>query len=167
MSDVINLKQKILVRVAAVAAMSLVLIGLRSKVPAAAPSTGAMLVIVHLSVGQQRLDAQQLLNLFSGTTKRWPDGSPVTPFNAPALSSARVQFDRAVLRMSPEQAAQFWIDKRVRGDGTPPRSVADPEILTRLVAALRGSISYVPEAHGKNNNVRVVARIRDGMVMAP
>lgn len=163
----INSKNRFAVRIAAGATALLLLLGPQPAVPAASPSPGVMVVIVNPGVGALRLNAQQLLNLFSGTSKRWPDGSPVTPFNAPALSPTRVQFDRVVLRMSPEEAAQFWIDKRVRGEGTPPRSVADPEILARLVATLRGTVSYVPESQVKNSNVRVVARIRDGVVMAP
>jgi hypothetical protein len=44
--------------------------------------------------------------------------------------------------------------------------VPEPALVARLVAKLPGSVGYVP-ASVTLNNVRVVARVRQGKVLAP
>lgn len=129
------------------------------------PRTG-IAVIAHPSVPVERLPHAELASIFAGTMKTWRDGSPIRLFNLPAGHPTRTEFDRVVLRMTPEQVSRYWLDRRIRGEGTPPRQVQSPELLSRLVAALAGAVSYVPEDK-VGSGVRVVARIRGGQVVAP
>jgi hypothetical protein len=123
-------------------------------------------VIVSRANPARRLDAFELEAIFSMATQSWPAGGSVVPFNYPPDDRLRAAFDRAVLRMEPEQVGRFWIDQRVRDGLRPPRQVSDPAIALRLVARLPGAIAYVPAAMA-DATVRVVARVRRGKVEEP
>ena len=123
-------------------------------------------VIVHASVPQQPLDRAGLAAIFSMTRRSWGDGLSAVPFNYAPDNPLRRTFDSAVLGLAPAEVARFWIDQRIRGYGHPPRQVADPAIVVRLIANLKGSIGYVP-AGTADKSVRIVARIRQGKVTPP
>lgn len=123
-------------------------------------------VIAHPAVPVSRLDASELEVIFTLSRTAWPNGSRIHPFNHPPRTPLRTAFDRAVLRMEPLDMARFWLDRRIRGQGTSPRSVPNPNLLLRVVAKLAGSISYV-SASAVVPGVKVVARVRNGKVVQP
>ena len=127
----------------------------------------SLVVIVSERVPVTRLDAQTLSSIYRGNTRTWPDGAPILPLNLTAGSPARTEFDRVVLLMTPDEIAKYWIDRRVRGEGSPPRQLPNPDLVVRLVQAMAGSVAYVPESNKLTDKVRVVARIREGRVWAP
>ncbi len=137
--------------------------GARGAYGAEAPD---LAVIVHPGIAPQRLEAAERVALFTGAMRSWPDRSAVKIFNLPLHSPPRVAFDEAVLKMSQDEVSRFWLDKRIRGEGTPPRTVPSPELLARVVGALAGAVSYVPEDKIVQA-VRVVARVRGGKVVPP
>jgi hypothetical protein len=131
----------------------------------AAPSVD-LAVIVNSAVSVGQLSAAELESIFTTSRRNWPDGSSVSAFSYPPEDAVRRAFDRAVLRMSADEVARFWLDQRVRGGSRPPRQVPDAALAVRLVAKLPGSIAYVPE-NLVNTNVKVVARIKSGKVVGP
>ena len=122
-------------------------------------------VIVNASVPATTLSAAELASIFTRATRTWKDGSMVRALNLPAGTPERAEFDRVVLNMSPDRSAQYWIDKQVRGEEPAPKAIGKADIVVRLIPALPGSIGYVP-ASKVDANVRVIARIRDGKVVA-
>jgi hypothetical protein len=131
-----------------------------------AQATPSLAVIAHPLVPAAALKDVELAAVFTAARRTWEGGEAIKLFNLPPQTEARVEFDRVVLKMTPEQSAQFWLDRRIRGEGTPPRQVPSPDLLVRVVAALAGAISYVPEDKvGKG--VKVVARVRGGKVVGP
>jgi ABC-type phosphate transport system substrate-binding protein len=131
-----------------------------------AQPTPSLAVIVHPGAPVKSLTGPELAAIFSGGIKYWKGGVAITIFNAPATSPVRTEFDSVVLNMSAEQVSRYWLDRRIRGEGTPPRQVPAPELAARLAATLPGAITYVPEDKVLPN-VRVVARIRNHRVVAP
>jgi hypothetical protein len=123
-------------------------------------------VIVHPSVPVSRMGAVALEAVFTRSTTAWADGVRIVPFNLEPGNRVRVDFDRAVLRMDPDLAARFWIEHRIRGQGTAPPTAPTEDMMVRVVAKLRGSIGYAP-ASIVGPGVRVVALIRAGEVVAP
>lgn len=123
-------------------------------------------VIVNGSCAAERLSAHELEALFSRTQTRWDDGKPVIPLSFVAGSEARVLFDRAVLRLGPDEVGRFWLDRRIRGLGVPPRQVPSAALMQQVVANLPGSIGYAPSQPGRTG-VKVVARIQQGKVVPP
>jgi hypothetical protein len=72
-------------------------------------------------------------------------GTKLIPFNHPPRTPDRVAFDRIVLGMSPDEVGRYWIDQRIRGGDSPPRTLDSVSLLVRLVAALPGAFAYVRE----------------------
>lgn len=123
-------------------------------------------VIVHPSTRVAQLSSHELEAIFTRSQTRWDDGTPMVPLNAPPNSELRTEFDRVVLNLDPTQVGRFWLDRRIRGLGLPPKQVSDPGLTLRVVQNLRGSIGYVP-ASLASPVVKVVARIRQGKVVSP
>ncbi len=124
-------------------------------------------VIVNRAVPVRSLSAYELEAIFTQVQRDWPSGGGrILVFNHPPGTAARTFFDRVVLRMDADQVGRFWIDKRVRGAGLPPRVVSSSAILVRIVASLAGAVGYVPRAE-LTPEVRVVAWISGGKVLAP
>jgi hypothetical protein len=133
---------------------------------APADNSVRLAVIVHPSVPAATLGAAELASIFTRAMRAWKDGSTVRALNLPAGSPERAEFDRAVLDMSPDRSAQFWIDRQIRGEEAAPKAIAQIDIVVRLIPTLAGSIGYVPEDK-VDGKARVVARIRGGKVVAP
>jgi ABC-type phosphate transport system substrate-binding protein len=131
-----------------------------------AESSGRLAVIAHPGVAAKSLGASELASIFTRATRNWKDGTPIRPLNLPPGSTERVVFDRVVLHLEPDQSAQYWVDRMVRGEEAAPKAIAKADIVLRLVPTLPGAIAYVPEEK-VDEKVKVLAFVRDGKVVAP
>jgi hypothetical protein len=71
------------------------------------------------------------------------DGKRLLPINLAARSKERIAFDRAVLGMNPESVARYWIDRKIRGQSGPPKTIDAADLMQRVVGRLEGGIGYV------------------------
>jgi hypothetical protein len=110
---------------------------------AAAEPPVRLLVVVKESSPLSELSLRDLKRLFLGEYLSDADGNKLTPLNHPPKSPDRVGFDSVVLKMTPDEAARFWIDRRIRGQSAAPRSVAPRELLRKVVAAYPGAVTYL------------------------
>jgi hypothetical protein len=131
----------------------------------AEPAAGDLVVIVN-AVNKQVPSAAMLERIFLRKEMAWDSGERVIPLNASPESERRQRFDRVVLGMTPDEAARYWLDQRIRGGGAAPREVGDAVLTVKLVAKLTGTIGYVP-AEVSLSGVRVIARIHNDKVVAP
>jgi hypothetical protein len=74
-------------------------------------------------------------------------GQNVVPFSLAPASIERQAFDRVVLGMTPDEVQKFWIDRRIRGQGNPPKTAPSPEVVAKVVANFPGAMGYVPAAN--------------------
>jgi ABC-type phosphate transport system substrate-binding protein len=112
-----------------------------------APLTGPIAVIVHPTNRLANLSRGELRSIFLRHRSSWAGGAdPILMLNWPPRHPIRVRFDKAVLGLSPDEAAAYWIDRRIRGQGLPPRSTASTILLVAIVARNREAIAYVPLA---------------------
>jgi len=123
-----------------------------------------LVVIVHPETPVTSLSADELVSVFTMSQRRWSNGEPIAVFNLHPGSNIRVYFDRVVLGMDPDQAARFWIDRRIRDGGGSPLKAPSPAVMFKVISALPRSIGYVPESQ-LGPGVRVVARIMNGRVV--
>lgn len=114
-------------------------------------------VIVHPS-NHERLSLPEIAAVFTTRKQSWSSGKKIMAFNFPAKHEVRVAFDREVLRMSPDEVARYWIDRRIRGGNPPPKQVNSAQIIVRLVAKLEGAIAYVPRGL-VDDSVRVLTNV--------
>ncbi len=132
--------------------------------PAASPTPIA--VIANPGVPATAVGAGELASIFTRAKRTWKDGSTIRPLNLQPGTPERAEFDRVVLDMSPDASAKYWMDKQVRGEEGAPKAVAQADIVVSLVATMSGAVGYVPE-NKVDARVRVIARIRDGKLVAP
>ncbi len=130
-----------------------------------ASAHGALGVIVHNKSWNRAFTGNELHAIFTTRLKE-VDGKRVVPFNLAPRSEPRTAFDRAVLHMSPDEVARYWIDRRVRGGASPPKQVPSAKVMLAVVAQLAGAIGYVPEDL-VDDRVTVVARVVGGKLVGP
>ena len=70
-------------------------------------------------------------------------GVKLLPLNQNPGTPERTRFDIAILDLRPDAMSRFWIDQRIRGQGSPPRAIPSVAILGKLLAHLPGAIAYV------------------------
>jgi hypothetical protein len=131
-----------------------------------AAASDEIAVIVHKDSDVTELSPEQLAAIFTMSRRQWNGGANITAFNYAPDNEIRNEFDRVVLHLSPNEVGRFWMDQRIRSGIHPPRQVNDPKLVLRLTARLTAAIGYVP-AGIVSSSVKIVARIRDGKVLAP
>ena len=93
----------------------------------------------------------KLTSISRSELKRCFLGDPITvgdknlvPFNSEPSTPARTAFDQAVLGMSPSEVGRLWVDRKVRGQSSAPRSLPSVGHVVKVVAKFPNAISYVP-----------------------
>jgi hypothetical protein len=112
--------------------------------PASAAEPGLVLVVAK-SNPIDNVSKAELNRIFSGDVMRI-DGQPVVPFAFASGLPERRAFDQIVLGMGPEEVSKYWIDRRIRGQGNPPKSAPSPEVMAKVVAGFPAAMGYVPAA---------------------
>jgi hypothetical protein len=112
--------------------------------PAWAGSPGEPLaVIVSKDSALNNLSLFELKRLYLGDPMTSPDGKNLIALNRGTSAIERIGFDESVLAMTQEQAARYWIDRRIRGQSGAPKSVDPSAVVQRIASRLAGSVAYV------------------------
>jgi hypothetical protein len=123
--------------------------------PVASAAGRPLLVIVSAKTNIQDISTNTLRRVFQGLATDYEVGKRFIPVNHPIGSPARVQFDRAVLALQPGEVGAYWIDRRIRDESPPPRTVPSADLAVRVAGSLPGAITYIaPEM--LNQNVRAL-----------
>lgn len=130
----------------AVGAVLLAVFGASLPRAARAESSGDYVTLAVVVAGGSRVtkvSREQLKRAFTSQPVTGPDGQRLVPLNHPPRTPDRVGFDQTVLGMGPDEVGRFWIDRRIRGQAAPPRTVEDLATLRRLVERLPGAVAYL------------------------
>lgn len=112
-------------------------------------------ILVASSSSLQNISLSDLRQLYRGRMRSLA-GQAAVPFNHPPRAPDRVIFDNVVLGMGPDEVGRYWVDQKIRGAGSPPRTVDSVGMLLRVVGHLPGAIGYVREGYSAPD-VRVIA----------
>jgi ABC-type phosphate transport system substrate-binding protein len=112
--------------------------------PARADDSG-LVVVVGKSNPLNDISRADLRRAFSGEPVN-VGGKPLVPFNMAPASAERQTFDKALLGLSADEATKFWIDRRIRGQGSAPKSAPSLDVVGKVVGNFPNAISYVPAA---------------------
>jgi hypothetical protein len=104
---------------------------------------GGLVLVVGKSSPIDNVTRAELNRIFSGDSVKI-DGQPVVPFALAPNLPERHAFDQVVLGLSPDEVSKYWIDRRIRGQGNPPKSAPSPEIMAKVVAGFPAAMGYVP-----------------------
>lgn len=118
---------------------------LRGRNAQAADSSLVILVAVAQSSALANISHAELRRLFLRDATSIGQQSLI-PFNAPHGSAERVLFDRVALGMSPDEAARFWLDRRIRGQTGAPKVAPTGNLRMQLAARFPGAIVYVSQS---------------------
>lgn len=141
-----------------VAALSLTLLLFGYPGPLQASEGGPILIVVSAESPLTDISMADLRRAFLGEDVNL-NGKRIVPFSQALGSIARVDFDQAVLKLEPEHVGKFWIDRRIRDQSPPPRSVPTETLAIKVAASLPNALTYI--AAGSLNN-RLKALTIDG-----
>ena len=113
--------------------------------PASAIAEGGgepLAVVTSKQGGVSELSMYQLKRLYLGDNVPGAGGELIA-LNRDAKGAERIGFDQTVLGMSPEAAARYWIDRRIRGQSGAPKAVEPAAVVQRVVARLPRAVAYV------------------------
>ncbi len=116
-------------------------------VAAAAPGRAddpppALVAVVGASSPVDNLTRNELRRAFLGEPVS-EAGVALVPFNLPPQAPEREAFERRALGMSPDEVGRYWVDRRIRGQGQPPRTLPSPTHVQKVVPKFPGAISYL------------------------
>lgn len=119
----------------------------RLPVVRAQPTSGPLhfAIIMNKEIGPRDISLFLLKRVFSGEPTEY-GGHRLIPFNYPPEHPLRQRFDMLLLELTPDSMARYWIDRRIRGQGMPPRTVPAAQVMKAVVARLPGAIGYVPSS---------------------
>ena len=123
-------------------------------------------VIVHKSNPVTAMSRTELRPIFQTNQKSWSHGGKITPLNLPASDPSRKGFDSAVLGLDPDRVARYWIDRKIRGGARPPKTAPNASLVVAVVGKKSEAVGYVPISK-VTDDVKVVAKIKNGQVIAP
>lgn len=129
------------------------------RAPSASAAGGKVVVIVGKSLGVSDISKGDLRRAFLGMSTK-VGGKRLIPINLSNKSPLRKAFDKAILGLDPSAVGAFWVDRRIRGESSPPRAVPAAALAAKVVASLPGAISYVSAS---KVNSKVVAVSIDGV----
>jgi hypothetical protein len=109
----------------------------RAQAPSAPPR--AIVIIVAAGSPVTSLTVDEVRRIFTETSLE------LRPLNLPPGTPERVSLDRALFGRGPDDVARFWIERKIRGQGGPPRVIPSARLITKIVARVPGAIGYVAD----------------------
>ncbi len=128
---------------------------------AAPPPSTELVVVVGAQSALHDISRRALRRAYLGEVTE-DHGTRLVPLNQPLGATARVAFDRALLGLEPDAIARFWIDQRIRGQGSAPRAIPTVPLLLRVLAQLPGGLSYLRRSDLPTNSTAVKVITVDG-----
>jgi hypothetical protein len=113
-----------------------------------------LVVVVAASSAVKDISMGELRRAFLGEAVT-VGGKRLIAINHPLASPARDQFDRIVLGLKPDEVGRFWVDRSIRAQSPPPKTVQSPELAVRIAMSLPGAISYTT-ADALNDKLRAL-----------
>jgi hypothetical protein len=103
-----------------------------------------LVVIVSSGLPIHDIGLSQLRSAFLGEGAEYAPGKRLIAINHPPGTPARDGFDLTVLGLKPDAVGRFWVDRRIRDQPGPPKTVPSVDLALRLTMSLPGAITYVP-----------------------
>jgi hypothetical protein len=121
------------------------ILGALSPLPrqrAQAAAAPALVVVIATATGLRDISTATLRRAFMGYPTE-VDGKRLIPINHPTSSPNRVLFDQVLLGLSPDEVGRFWVDRRIRDESPPPKTVPSADLAVRVAASLPFAITYI------------------------
>ncbi len=103
-----------------------------------------ILVVVNRHSELTELTQQQVLGLFLGRVRNFPNGKPVKAFDHEISSDIRARFFETLTGKSISDIDAYWARLRYSGRASPPRELKDTGSILDAVRQNREAIAYIP-----------------------
>jgi hypothetical protein len=108
-------------------------------------ATKPLFLIMSTTTPVKDISLATLRRAFQGEPTEYMSGKRLIPINHLVNTPPRAQFDIAVLGLRGDEVGRFWIDRRIRDQSGPPKTVPSPDLAVRLVMSLPGAITYTTQ----------------------
>lgn len=126
---------------------------------AALPAAAELVVVVNPKSGVERLNRDEVINIFLGRYRQLPSGITAQPVDLPATQPEKALMYHLLVGKDLDQIASYWSRLVFSGRTSPPVQASSTEEVLRYVAANRGAVGYV-ERTRVDGRVRVVLEIQ-------
>lgn len=116
---------------------------------------GDLVIVVNPASGVERLNREEVLNLFMGRSRKLPSGVAALPIDQAGTAPDRIRFYRALTGRELPEINAYWARLLFSGQASPPRQAQDAEEMLELVRTNRGAIGYV-DRDKVDHRVRIV-----------
>ncbi len=100
-------------------------------------------VIVNIDSGLTRLNRHQVMSLFLGRARSFPNGLNAKPLDYRMGSELRKIFFEWLTGKSISDIDAYWARLRYSGRTSPPRVIEDPEMSIGIVSQNNNAIAYI------------------------
>jgi ABC-type phosphate transport system substrate-binding protein len=112
-------------------------------------------VVVNARSGVAQLSQDDVINIFLGRYRRFPNGGNAIPIDMPLESPLRAEFYRRLVNKDLNEINAYWSRLIFSGKTTPPRQAANVAEIIQLINSNPGSIAYL-ERNQVDSRVRIV-----------
>ena len=114
-----------------------------------------LVIVMNLDVDVRSIDDDELRRLFTGESRRLPNGARAALASYGPESSF---FNERMLRLSDAEVAALWSRLRFSGRTPPPRKFDTVEAIVEYVASTPNALAYMP-ASAARQGVRVISNL--------
>jgi hypothetical protein len=125
---------------------------------AAVHAADAMVVVVSAQSPVQAMTQKEVLALYTGRTRSFPNGEVARPLDQPRDSPLREAFYRALTGMDLARINSYWARLHFTGQVQPPQPVDDERALIQRLRQDPSALGYLAQ-EPQDPAVRVVLRL--------
>lgn len=118
-------------------------------------NAGEIVVITHPSVGIQKLSRDDVMRIFLGKSKTYPNEKQAVPVIPKEGTETRTTFENRVFQKTPVQVKAYWTRLLFTGRGNPPQTFESDAAIKKKVAETPSAIGYI-DASALDDSVRAV-----------
>lgn len=116
---------------------------------------GDLVVIANSESGVSHLSKVQVINIFMGRSREFPNGRPAVPVDMPADNPTKALFYRVLVNRDLNQMAAYWSRFVFAGSTAPPYQAKSAQDVIEFVATHPGAVGYM-ESPVQDSRIRPV-----------
>jgi len=120
-----------------------------------APAQAADVVVIVNKDNANPIDRALIINIYTGATRGWPDGTPVFALDQDDNSPVRTDFYANVIGKSRAAMRAIWAQNISSGKGLPPKLAKPDAMIKKLVSGNKNAIGYI-HASSVDGSIKVV-----------
>jgi ABC-type phosphate transport system substrate-binding protein len=120
------------------------------------PACGELAVIVNPQNDISHLSRTQVINIFMGNHREFPNGLRAKPLDLPTDNPDKETFYHALVNKNLNQMAAYWSRLVFAGNTSPPIQANNTQEVIQTVASNHNAIGYIDRKYVDPDRVRVV-----------